>query len=181
MSLCRSTQASAIWAGVASWRAAIPAGYGAAVAGVAVFAAGGVGDLIWHILFGIERSIEALLSPTHLMLITGIVLIASGPLRAVWRRPAERLSRMRGLPALLGMRYILATLTFITQYLYPLDSSWYSRGVALDIASALTFTALLIGGLLLLIGRWQLPFGWVTLLLGGVALALSALAPSNRS
>ncbi len=52
---------------------------------------------------------------------------------------------------------------------------------ALDIASALTFTALLIGGLLLLIGRWQLPFGWVTLLLSGVALAMSALNDIYRS
>jgi hypothetical protein len=158
-----------------TWRAAIPSGYGAPLAGVAVFAAGGVGDLIWHTLFGIERSIEALLSPTHLMLIAGMVLIAGGPLRAAWLRPAERLPRVRGLPALLAMLYILAALAFITQYLYPFGSDWNYRGVALDIASALTFTAILMGGLLLLIGRWRLPFGWMTLLLGGVALAMSAL------
>jgi hypothetical protein len=164
-----------------TWRAAIPSGYGATLAGVTVFAAGGVGDLIWHTLFGIERSIEALLSPTHLMLITGMILIASGPLRAAWRRPADRLSWARGLPALLAMLYILATLTFITQYLYPLDLAWVSRGVTLDIASALTFTAILMGGLLLLIGRWRLPFGWITLLLGGVALAMSALNDIRQS
>jgi hypothetical protein len=164
-----------------AWRAALPLGYGATLAGVAIFAAGGVGDLIWHTLFGIERSIEALLSPTHLMLITGIILIASGPLRAAWRRPADRLSWARGLPALLAMFSILATLTFITQYLYPFDSDWYSRGVALDIASALTFTAILMGGLLLLIGRWWLPFGWITLLLGGIALAMSALNDIGQS
>jgi hypothetical protein len=164
-----------------AWRAAIPYGYGATPAGVVIFAAGGVGDLIWHTLFGIERSIEALLSPTHLMLITGIILIASGPLRAAWRRPADRLSWERGLPALLAMLYILAALTFITQYLYPFDSHWYSRDVALDIASALTFTAIMLGGMLLLIGRWWLPFGWVTLLLGRVALAMSAINDIGQS
>jgi hypothetical protein len=164
-----------------TWRAAIPSGYGATLAGVAIFAAGGVGDLIWHTLFGIERSIEALLSPTHLMLITGIILIASGPLRAAWRRPVDRLSWRRGLPTLLAILYILATLTFITQYLYPFDSGWYYRGVALDIASALTFTAILMGGLLLLVGRWRLPFGWVTLLLGAIALAMSALNDIHQS
>lgn len=164
-----------------TWRAAIPSGYGAALAGVVVFAAGGVGDLVWHILFGIERSIEALLSPTHLMLGTGMVLIASGPLRAAWRRPFDRLSSARGLPALLAMLYILATLTFIIQYLYPLGLDWYYRGVTLDIASALVFTAILMGGLLLLIGRWRLPFGWVTLVLGGVALAMSALNDIRES
>jgi hypothetical protein len=164
-----------------TWRAAIPLGYGAALAGVVVFAAGGVGDLIWHTLFGIERSIEALLSPTHLMLITGGVLLVSGPLRAAWRRPADRLSWPRGLPALLTMLYILAALTFITQYLYPLGLDWLYRSVTLDIASALTFTAILMGGLLLLLGRWRLPFGWVTLLLGGVALAMSALNDTRQS
>jgi hypothetical protein len=156
-----------------TWRTAIPSGYGATLAGVIVFAVGGVGDLIWHTLFGIERSIEALLSPTHLMLITGIILIASGPLRAAWRRPADHLSWARGLPALLAMLYIMATLTFITQYLHPFDSTWHGRSVALDIASALTFTAILMGGLLLLVGRWRLPFGSITLLLGGIALAMS--------
>ena len=100
------------------------------------------------------------------MLITGIILIASGPPRAAWPRPADHLSWARGRPALLAMLYILATLTFITQYLYPFDSDWYYRGVALDIASALTFTAILMGGLLLLIGRWRLPFGWITLVAG---------------
>jgi hypothetical protein len=163
------------------WRAAIPSGYGSTLAGVVTFAAGGVGDLIWHTLFGIERSIEALLSPTHLMLITGIVLIASGPLRAAWRRRVDRLSWERGLPALLALLYILAALMFITQYLYPFDSDWYSRDVALDIGSALTFTAILMGGLLLLSGRWRLPFGWVTLLLGGVALTMSALTDIRQS
>jgi hypothetical protein len=163
------------------WRAAIPSGFRATLAGVTVFAAGGVGDLIWHTLFGMERSIEALLGPTHLMLITGIILIASGPLRAAWRRPADRLSWARGLPALLAMFSILATLTFITQYLYPFDSDWYSRDVALDIASALTVTAILMGGLLLLIGCWRLPFGWVTLLLSGIALAMSALNDIGQS
>jgi hypothetical protein len=163
------------------WRAAVPSGYGATLAGVVIFAAGGVGDLIWHTLFGIERSIEALLSPTHLMIITGMILIASGPLRAAWRRSADRLSWPRGLPALLAMLSILATLTFITQYLYPFDSDWYSRVVALDIASALTFTAILMSGLLLLIGRWWLPFGWVMLLLGGIALAMSALNDIRQS
>ena len=63
-------------------RAALPAGYGLALLGSAVFAAGGVGDLIWHTLFGIEEDFEALVSPTHLMLGVGLALIVSAPLRA---------------------------------------------------------------------------------------------------
>jgi hypothetical protein len=164
-----------------TWRTAIPMGYGAPLAGVAVFAAGGVGDLIWHTLFGIERSIAALLSPTHLMLITGGVLLVSGPLHAAWRRPSDHLSWPTTAPVLLVMLSILAALTFMTQYLYPFGPDWRTRSVALDIASALTFTAILMGGLLLLIGRWRLPFGWVTFLLSGIALAMSALTDIHQS
>ncbi len=40
--------------GVAPWRW-LPSGYGPAVLGVALFAAGGVGDLAWHTVFGVER------------------------------------------------------------------------------------------------------------------------------
>ena len=59
---------------------AIPIGYGTSVAGVVVFMAGAIGDMFWHIIFGIEVSIDALLSPTHLLLLIGALLILSGPL-----------------------------------------------------------------------------------------------------
>src|SRR5438128_3405002 len=39
-----------------SWRAAIPAGYEYAVAGVVIFAVGGAFDTLWHTIFGIELS-----------------------------------------------------------------------------------------------------------------------------
>ena len=41
--------------------------------------AGAIGDMFWHIIFGIEVSIDALLSPTHLLLLIGALLILSGP------------------------------------------------------------------------------------------------------
>jgi len=59
------------------WREALPPGYDLSLLGVIVFAAGGVLDMIWHILFGIEVSVEALLSPTHLILAFGLVLGAA--------------------------------------------------------------------------------------------------------
>ncbi len=58
-------------------------GYGLSLLGVSIFALGGVSDMIWHMLFGIEVNVDALLSPTHLLLAVGMALIVSGPLRAV--------------------------------------------------------------------------------------------------
>lgn len=69
------------------WQRAVPAGYGLSLLGALIFAVGGVTDLIWHTLFGIEAGVEALLSPTHLALALGLGLIASGPIRAAWRQP----------------------------------------------------------------------------------------------
>lgn len=63
---------------------AIPSSYGAALAGLVIFGAGGVGDAIWHAIFGVEVSLDALLSPTHLMLFVGLLLFASAPFRAAW-------------------------------------------------------------------------------------------------
>ncbi len=60
----------------------IPAGYGLAVVGLGVFGLGGIGDGIWHTIFGVEVGIDALLSPTHLMLLTGGGMIVTAPIRS---------------------------------------------------------------------------------------------------
>ncbi len=62
----------------------LPPGYGGAAAGVATFAVGGLGDGIWHTIFGVENGVDALLSPTHLLLFIGMTLILTAPLRAFW-------------------------------------------------------------------------------------------------
>ncbi|NUR14788.1 hypothetical protein [Terrabacter sp. C0L_2] len=76
----------------ARWRRAVPAGYAAGIAGVAVFAAGGVLDMLWHVAFGIEVGIDALVSPTHLLLLVGGVLLLSSPFRSVSRRSEPRIA-----------------------------------------------------------------------------------------
>src|SRR5437588_2640998 len=45
------------WLAVAG---AIPTGYELSLLGVAIFGVSGIGDLIWHLFLGIERSTEAL-------------------------------------------------------------------------------------------------------------------------
>jgi Tol biopolymer transport system component len=106
--------------GYAFWRA-LPEGYALSLVGAGIFAVGGVGDLIWHTLFGIEVDTEALLSPTHLLLATGMALIISGPLRAAWRRiPAGQAGGWRTLaPMILSATLLFALLAFFTSYANP--------------------------------------------------------------
>ncbi len=44
----------------------------------------------WHIIFGIEQNVDALLSPTHLVLLIGALLILSSPFRAGWSNNAMK-------------------------------------------------------------------------------------------
>lgn len=69
----------------ASLRAAVPPGYELAVLSLLGFFVGFNGDAIWHTVFGIESDIDALLSPTHLLMAAALLAIASTPYRA--RRP----------------------------------------------------------------------------------------------
>ena len=71
-----------------AWRASLPQGYFPSLIGAVGFGVAGLGDMTWHLIFGIEKGVEALLSPTHLALGITIGLVVSGPLRAAWSRSA---------------------------------------------------------------------------------------------
>jgi hypothetical protein len=182
----------------AAWRTAVPPGYGWSLAGVALFAAGGVLDLLWHRLFGIEVSVDALFSPSHLLLAAGGFLIGSGPLRAAWGRadpPAgarlwPRLPLVPLLPMLVSAAYSLSVMTFMTQVFNPFvffDSPGgrppgdlvFQRERA-GVLSILLESALLMGWVLFLLRRWQLPAGSVTVLFTINALLMSALRGTYR-
>lgn len=94
---------------------ALPFGYFPALVGIGIFAIGGVFDLVWHTVFGFEVSMEALLSPSHLLLATGAFLFISAPFRAAWGRQ-EAANWRTLLPAILSMAAVLSQLTFFTQY-----------------------------------------------------------------
>jgi Tol biopolymer transport system component len=97
---------------------ALPQGYWLSLVGVVIFALGGVGDMIWHTLFGIEGGTEALMSPTHIMLAIGMALISTGPLRAAWHRAESRGWWALG-PSLIGASLFLLLGAFFTSYAHP--------------------------------------------------------------
>ncbi len=151
----------------------VPAGYDLSLLGAVLFMIGGAGDLIWHTLFGIEANVEALLSPTHLLLALGGILTITGPLRAAWYRKGMTASGPANLPMLLSVVYTLSLFGFFTQYAHPFGETLAARthgtafaSTALGAASILIQTALLMGFVLLLVRRFSLPFGSLTLILG---------------
>jgi hypothetical protein len=59
-----------------------PAAYQRALLGVPLFFLGGLGDFFWHTFFGVENRIEAVTSPTHLIIGFAVALVLSGPVRS---------------------------------------------------------------------------------------------------
>lgn len=163
----------------ASWSAAIPPGYGATLAGIAVFFAGGIGDMAWHVAFGVEESLEALLSPTHLALATGGVLMATGPFVAGARRPGR--GWQGAAPTVITAVAFLSFVGFMTQYMHPMSQLWpvadWREAVpgageltaALGVAGFIWYAAVLTGVVLLLHRLGSLPPGAAGVLIVGSA------------
>lgn len=109
----------------------IPYGYWTAVLGVVIFIVGGGLDLAWHTIFGIEASLDALVSPTHLVLALGAALVCSGPVRSVARRYGQSDGGWRHAgPAVLAVTAILALVGFFTQYVEPIGDDGIASVVA---------------------------------------------------
>jgi len=181
-----------------SWRASVPAGYGLGLAGVAVFLASGLGDMSWHLAFGIERDIAALLSPTHLGLFAGGFLIVTTPLRSAWADPGlgRRVGLGRLLPAVLSLTLASSLTAFMFQYLHPVNENVVSIGHGLFLSEDFTTfqypyvhrlaieagvpgfvlsSALLFVPLLFLLRRWQAPVGSAAIVLGVQCVLMQAL------
>jgi hypothetical protein len=184
-------------AGFGWWRW-IPAGYAPALEGAGLFLISGSGDLSWHLAFGVERDIAALLSPTHLGLFAGGLLIVTAPLRSAWADPTigPRAGLGALLPAVLSASLTGCATAFMFQYLHPIwddavsgdrglflrqtfDAAQYhfvnDQNVTVGVAGFVLATAFLFGPLLLLLHRWQPPVGSAVLVLAVQAIAVQGL------
>jgi hypothetical protein len=100
------------------WQA-IPAGYVQSVFGVSGLLIGGALDFMWHAVFGFEHQFELLLSPPHLLLLTGLFLLITGPVRSALRRP-DSPNLIGELPMLISVALAFEIIQFVTQYgFYP--------------------------------------------------------------
>src|SRR6266851_3134279 len=163
------------------WQLALAVGYGLSGLGALIFAAGGMTDLIWHTLFGIEAGVEALLSPTHLVLALGLGLIASGPVRAAWQRPGPVSGWAAQGPMVLAFTSTLSVLAFFTEYahtlVYVAAGAGHPHGgaVGLGVASILLQTGVFMATILLAVRFGRLPRGALTLIVTLNAAALGCL------
>lgn len=167
------------------WYKHLPSAYHPSLFGAVIFLLGGVGDLIWHEVFGIEKSVEALLSPTHLVLAIGAGLMFIGNLRAFWQTSFTAKPRLiEALPAILSLTYVFSVVTFMTQFLHPALA--IPAGIApatniidtkqsLGIATILFHAAWIVSLVLVAYRQKRLPFGTLTILFGLNALGMGIM------
>lgn len=165
----------------------VPHGYRLTGVGLFVFAAGGVGDMAWHQMFGVERGIEALFSPTHIVLGVGIGLIVTGPLRAAWGRPGREATWRTHGAGIASLGLFMAGFTFFMMFFFPItvllgtpgaDTGYFDDdiGRAGGLVGATLSASVLVGPALLCLRRWRLPFGAVT---GVLALSIAGATVVN--
>jgi len=195
--------AVAVWVCRSVWiRRGVPAGYGPALAGLVIFLLSGAGDMSWHLAFGIEQGIAALLSPTHLGLFSGAFLIVTAPLRSQWADPDPAPGRGRRaalghlLPAVGSVTLAGSLCTFMFMYLHPmydnivsvahltfLDQAFTTAqsdhvkylNIAVGVSGFIVSTVLLFTPLLFLLRRWRLPASAAVVVLGLPPLLVQAL------
>lgn len=160
-----------------------------ATIGFAAFAFGGVADMVWHAIFGIEEDVAALLSPSHLLLMAAGLLLVTLPLRTPAPVPAldGPPSWAAFWPAVVGLTLAVAITSFFGQFasgltlwdtrLFTVPDGWRFDDIAvLGIVGILLSTVLLLGALVWAAGVWSHPpMGTFTLAFGGTALLMSGL------
>lgn len=178
--------ASALWiasmsrrrgGGTFDWRLRfLPSGYEGARIGLALFAAGAIGDAAWHTAFGVERGVDALLSPTHLLLFAGLVLILTAPHRAGNATPWMVAGSLISATALVGFFVNFAWglgIAALARTAYDPVNEVGETQVIAGVASMLVTTAVLFGAARLLVTARRPPHGALTVLFGTVSLLVS--------
>jgi hypothetical protein len=149
--------------------------------------------MAWHIIYGIEQDVAALLSPSHLMLLVGGIMILSSPFRSAWNEELDAPSWRSFAPPLLSIALTLSVVSFFLMYAwmfrYNLSAlpvtDWYMtkfysghiqqmnemRGLSYLILNTMQYMI----PLLLLMKRWQLPLGAVTVLFTFVTVLMNVL------
>jgi hypothetical protein len=151
----------------------IPVGYGWTVAALAVFGLSTIADGVWHTLWGIERTINILFSPSHLIGVASLVIILTSPLRAMWSAPdlPGAPSFRQFWPAALSTGMAAAQVMLFLGYGDALTYgpgaivaglSTFQQPAATLASSMIISNVVLLAPVLFLARRWRLPFWTVT-------------------
>jgi hypothetical protein len=161
------------------------------VVGMALLLVGGGIDTLWHNLFGIEQGLEIFSSPSHFLIIGGMVLVATGPALMLADVPGRTVSG--GDTVLVTISALLAVLPLhiYSQHASALEDPLLGTGAEIMgtfsedgqmLHGYFGSTVLLLLPVVVLSRRWQLPRGLPTALvaLPGLSMALMFGEPGDE-
>ena len=88
--------------------------------GFLTLSVGGLADAAWHERFGTEKAVEALVSPPHLIVFTGLVFLLTSPMVLLWRRPVVKLGLIPSIAAVVSVVSALLVTSLFTGFLSPM-------------------------------------------------------------
>ena len=91
-----------------------------ATIGFGLLCFGGVADAAWHGAFGAEVAVEALVSPPHLVVFTGLMFLLTSPIVVLWKRHARRLGTLASAAVLVSLVSSIQVTSLFTGFLTPL-------------------------------------------------------------
>jgi hypothetical protein len=164
--------------------ATMPRGHALTLAALGVFAVAALGDLVWHEVLGIEVGLEALLSPTHLLLMASGLVALSAPVRAAWSDQSVAVSFRSFLPVALATTLLTALVAFFLSFYSPFTNNAggtpFSRFTGqvhdhpsadvrelqqlLGVGSILLMSVVLAAAVAVLLRNWRTPPGTFVLL-----------------
>ena len=160
------------------WRETVPAGYEISVLGIIGSVIGGVGDMTWHLMFGIEQNIDAAFSPTHIALMLFFGFVVVGPFHALYVNKAHSSRAL----LVLSFALLLTYWSLISQSASPYSTFWLvntpkteQTGQTLAIVTYILQGAFLAGLTMYVIRRWHVFFGFFLLSLTICAMPLAAM------
>lgn len=172
------------------------------VVGVPIFAMGGVTDMLWHSAFGIEEGVAVMMSPPHFLLFVGLVLITSGPFRKAWAAAGAHgnAPTIRAfLPAVVSLALATSVVGLASNHLWGFSNADFmavgalehisvefapsARGIHLlreishqrGVSNILVTNLILLAPVLVMLRRWRLPFGSITMFLTLTTLLMAAV------
>ncbi len=163
------------------WRRSLPAGYEATVAGLIVCVIGGLSDMVKHSLWGFEEGFNALLSPTHLLIGAGMLLIVTGPIRSVLSRKPTQATWLAQLPLLLSAASMMELIHWGTQFVFLSEAEAFNAPLSPASVPHSTLTLLTLQydkqgiGLLAVVVQSVLVAGFFLYLARRIRLALGAV------
>ena len=164
-------------------RELLPREYHLSLYGISIIVLSGPADLVWHEIFGIESDITAVVSPPHLALLAGSMMMALGPSQKLWWRQTLPMPRLF---YVLLLAYALLLVHYATDYLHAFINPWHLRTFAtrypvahefqpgLGIGNSIYFGALSVGFFVTWLRYMTFPFGGFALVLALDAVFLAS-------